>query len=395
MKRVTQPAIKLGDGQLKKKLILGAVAATLAGTAQAQSSVTMYGILDNGITYVSNAGGHSLWKLDDGINQASRWGMKGAEDLGGGLKAIFTLENGFSLNSGTAGHGGALFGRRAFVGLSSDTFGTLIAGYDYDFIYDYVSYYTNVAQFAPSYAFHGAYDIDRLAGEPVSNMVRYETPNWHGLAAGVMFGFTNIAGSFGGTSTGTPRVISGGIKYSPTGSYNAPYSMAAVFTKTDGGNAARGVGTMAQVALNAQSIYTVAVGGQVNVTDAISVNGVYTYTNASQSPRGVITVDAYELGTSYKFSPFLTVGGGFTYVNQHALGKYDLYSMGVDYRLSKRTDVYLFGTLQHAFAGQKFADSFLVSTPYSVPGAGGSLYGNLASTSKNQLVVQAGIRHTF
>ncbi|MGF6597700.1 putative porin [Paraburkholderia sp. GAS448] len=380
---------------MKKKFVLGVMAAALAGTAQAQSSVSLYGIIDNGITYVSNAAGHSLWRLDDGINQASRWGIHGTEDLGGGLKTVFTLENGFSLNTGTAGHGGALFGRRAYVGLSSDTFGTLLAGYDYDFIYDYVSYYTNVAQFAPSYAFHGAYDIDRLAGEPVSNMVRYETPNWHGFGAGVMYGFSNIPGGFAGTPTGTPRVISAGIKYSQTGSFNAPYSMAAVITKTDGGNAARGVGTMAQVALDAQSIYTVALGGMVKVTDAISLNGVYTYTNASQSPRGVVVVDAYEVGASYQFSPFLTVGGGFTYVDQHKLGKYNLYSAGLDYRLSKRTDVYLFGTWQHAFAGQQFADNFLISTPYSVPGPGGSLFGNLASTTANQVAVQLGIRHAF
>jgi predicted porin len=380
---------------VKKKVLAGAIAAVVAGGAHAQSSVTLYGIIDNGLTYVSNAGGHSLWKMDDGINQASRWGLKGVEDLGGGLKAIFTLENGFSLNTGAAGHGGALFGRRAFVGLSSDKFGTLIAGYDYDFIYDYISYYTNVAQFAPSYAFHGAYDIDRLAGEPVSNMVRYETPNWHGFGAGIMYGFSNIAGAFGGTPTGNPRVISGGIKYSPTGTFNAPYSMAAVITKTDGGNATRGVGTMAQVALDAESIYTVAVGGMVNLNDAWSINGVYTYTNASKSPLGVVTVNAYEVGTSYRISPMLTVGGGFTYVDQRSLGKYDLYSAGVDYHLSKRTDVYMFGVFQHAFAGQKFADSFLVSTPYSVPGAGGSLYGNLASTTANQLAMQIGIRHTF
>jgi predicted porin len=380
---------------VKTKLFIGAVTAAVAATAHAQSSVSLYGIIDDGITYVSNAGGHALWKLDDGINQASRWGMKGTEDLGGGLKAVFQLENGFSLNSGTASHGGALFGRRAFVGLSSNKFGTLIAGYDYDFIYDYISFYTNVARFAPSYSFHGAYDIDRLAGEPVSNMVRYETPMWHGFTAGVMYGFSNIANGFGGTAAGNPRVMSAGIKYNSNGTSSAPYSMAAVITKTDGGNATRGVGTMAQVALNAKSIYTVAVAGQARVTDALEFNGVYTYTNASQSPLGVVTVGAYEVGATYQFSPFFTVGGGFAYVDQHRLGKYDLYSLGADYRLSKRTDVYFFGTFQHAFAGQQFADNFLVSTPYSVPGAGGALSGNMASSTANQLAVQLGIRHTF
>jgi predicted porin len=380
---------------VKKKVLAGAIVAALAGGAHAQSSVTLYGIISDGLTYVNNAGGKSLVRLDDGINQASRWGLKGVEDLGGGLRAIFTLENGFSLNTGTASHGGALFGRRAFVGLSSSTFGTLTAGYNYDFIYDYVTYYTNVAQFAPSYAFHGAYDIDRLAGESVSNMVRYETPNWHGLGAGVMYGFSNIPGGFAGTTTGNPRVISAGIKYSPTGTFNAPYSGSITFTKTDGGNAVRGVGTMAQVALNAKSIYTIAAGGMYSITDAWSINGVYTYTNASQSPLGVVTVGAYELGTSYRFGPALTVGGGFSYVDQHRLGKYNLYTAGVDYRLSKRTDVYVFGALQHAFAGQKFADNFLVSTPYSVPGPNGSLFGNNASSNSNQLAVQVGIHHLF
>ena len=348
---------------MKQKLIIGAVAAAIAGAEQAQSSVTLYGIIDDGITYVSNAGGHALWKLDDGINQASRWGLHGTEELGGGLKAVFTLENGFSLNTGTASHGGALFGRRAFVGLSSTTFGTLLAGYDYDFIYDYVSYYTECRAVCAFVCVPRHYDIDRLAGEPVSNMVRYETPNWHGFGAGVMYGFSNVPNGFGGTPTGNPRVLSAGIKYSLTGTFDAPYSMAAVITKTDGGNAARGVGTMAQVALNAKSIYTVAIGGHAKVTDAISMNGVYTYTNAWQSPLGVVTVGAYELGASYRFSPSLTLGGGFTYVDQHKLGKYDLYSLGLDYRLSKRTDVYLFGTFQHAFAGQKFRTTFLVSTP--------------------------------
>lgn len=381
---------------MKTQFVLGATALALSVsvTAHAQSSVTLYGIVDDGLTYVSNAGGHALWRLDDGINQASRWGIRGVEDLGG-LKAIFVLENGFSLNTGTASHGGAMFGRRAYVGLSSDTFGTLIAGYDYDFIYDYVSYYANIAQFGPSYAFHGAYDIDRLAGEPVNNMLRYETPTWHGFGAGVMYGFSNIPGGFAGTPTGNPRVISAGIKYSPTGTRNAPYSLAAVFTKTDGGNAARGVGTMAQIALDAESIYTVAVGGKFNATDSLAFNAVYTYTNASKSPRGVVTVGAYEIGATYRFSPFLTAGGGFTYVDQHRLGKYNLYTTGIDYRLSKRTDMYMIGVWQHAFAGKQYADNFLVSTPYTVPGAGGALYGNLASTTANQLVMQIGIRHLF
>ncbi|MFP3617304.1 porin, partial [Paraburkholderia sp. SIMBA_050] len=77
-----------------------------------------------GISYVnhstksSTAAGSKLFKFDDGIAQGSRWGLRGTEDLGGGLKAIFVLENGFSVGTGAAGQGGAMFGRQAYVGLS-------------------------------------------------------------------------------------------------------------------------------------------------------------------------------------------------------------------------------------------------------------------------------------
>jgi predicted porin len=385
---------------MDRKLLAGAIAVLVSSGAHAQSSVTLYGIIDDGLTYVNNVKGSSQFKLDDGINQASRWGLRGTEDLGNGLKAIFTLENGFSLNNGQAGHGGALFGRRAYVGLQSDRFGTLIAGYDYDFIYDYVSYYSNVAQFAPSYSFHGAYDIDRLAGEPVSNMVRYETPNWHGFAAGLMYGFSNTAGAFAGTKTGNPRVFSAGVKYSPTGSWKAPYSVAAVYTRTQGGWGAPGVGTMAQWALQAPTIYTAAVGGQVRLGGGFALNGVYTYTNADSNLYGTVVANGYEAGLTYEASPFVTLGAGFTYMDQRKLGKYNLYSFGADYRLSKRTDVYAFGTFQHAFAGKQYADNFLISTPYSAGGVDSSghalpLYGNGRSSTANQLAVQIGIRHVF
>jgi len=82
---------------MKKCLLAGAALVTLTGTAHAQSSVTLYGIVDNGISYNSNAGGHTLYKLSSGVMQGSRWGVRGIEDLGGGLKTIFALESGFDL----------------------------------------------------------------------------------------------------------------------------------------------------------------------------------------------------------------------------------------------------------------------------------------------------------
>ncbi|MCG5072139.1 porin [Paraburkholderia tagetis] len=111
-------------------LILGA-GGTVNNVAHAQSSITLYGILDSGVEYVSHAakkGQGSLFRLNTGNRINSRWGLTGKEDLGGGLRSIFTLESGIAMNNGTLQQGGRLFGRQAFVGLESDRFGSVMAG---------------------------------------------------------------------------------------------------------------------------------------------------------------------------------------------------------------------------------------------------------------------------
>src|SRR6201992_3012784 len=110
---------------MTKTLMVAARTGVFAPAAHAQSSVTLYGIIDAGLTYTNNQGGSHNFKETSGSINGSRWGMRGSEDLGGGLKAIFTLENGFNITNGTLGQGGREFGRQAFVGLSSDRFGTV------------------------------------------------------------------------------------------------------------------------------------------------------------------------------------------------------------------------------------------------------------------------------
>ncbi|MBK5123785.1 porin [Burkholderia sp. R-69980] len=92
--------------------------------AHAQSSVTLYGSIDEGVGYVTNEKGHSA-TVTGPISVPDQFGFKGGEDLGGGLKAIFQLENGFFSNTGALATSGVLFSRKAFVGLSDDTWGTL------------------------------------------------------------------------------------------------------------------------------------------------------------------------------------------------------------------------------------------------------------------------------
>jgi len=127
-----------------------AVAASIvvAGAAHAQSSVTLYGIIDTSIVYSNDArknpanpsaGSGSQWQVFAGSIYVPRFGLRGSEDLGGGLSAIFQLENGFNSVNGTFKNGGDLFGRQAWVGLGAARYGTLTLGRQYDFMVTYLT----------------------------------------------------------------------------------------------------------------------------------------------------------------------------------------------------------------------------------------------------------------
>jgi predicted porin len=85
-------------------------------SAHAQSSVTLYGLIDTSLVYSNSQKGHSNLQMSSGTLSGSRWGLRGQEDLGGGLSALFVLENGFSSTAGTLGQNGREFGRAAYVG---------------------------------------------------------------------------------------------------------------------------------------------------------------------------------------------------------------------------------------------------------------------------------------
>ena len=118
----------------KKSLLAVAVLGTAAGFACA-ADVTLYGKVDAGLVYThtnEQVTGKADVKTDkfdmqSGVNSASRFGLKGTEDLGNGLKVGFVLENSFNSDDGTLGHDGRLFGRQATVSLMGD-FGTLAMG---------------------------------------------------------------------------------------------------------------------------------------------------------------------------------------------------------------------------------------------------------------------------
>ena len=123
---------------MKKTLIAFAALSAIAGVAQAQSTVTIYGLLDANLqslktNVVTGTGATATLQTltqarqDSGALNGSRWGIRVKEDLGGGLAAIGNLESGVNLDTGASGQGGILFGRRANVGLTGG-FGTVTIG---------------------------------------------------------------------------------------------------------------------------------------------------------------------------------------------------------------------------------------------------------------------------
>ncbi len=175
-----------------KKTLVAIAALTLVGAAAAQSSVTLYGRIDAAIgSQKTEVGGATTADVGAqilaGSHTGNRWGMKGSEDLGGGLKAIFQLESGFSVDTGASGQGGLLFGRQAYVGLAGG-FGSLTVGRQYDLL-DVA--YGNYDAFG--YSGYGAmnYVFNKGAGGDIigrqNNSVIYTSPNLGGFSVSGMW----------------------------------------------------------------------------------------------------------------------------------------------------------------------------------------------------------------
>jgi predicted porin len=118
-----------------KKTLVAIAALAAFGAASAQSSVTLYGRIDASIgSQKTTTGGVTVAdpgvQIVSGNHTGSRWGMRGSEDLGGGLKATFQLEQGFSIDTGAANNANE-FNRTAKVGLAGG-FGSLEVGRQYD-----------------------------------------------------------------------------------------------------------------------------------------------------------------------------------------------------------------------------------------------------------------------
>ncbi|WP_158903605.1 porin [Burkholderia sp. L27(2015)] len=394
---------------MKKFLLAGAIASTVSITAHAQSSVVLYGILDEGVQFSSNTknvvngtnvGGRQVALDSTSGPNGSRWGLRGAEDLGGGLKAIFTLESGINLNTGAFAQGGTAFGRQAFVGLSSAQYGTLTMGRQYDSVVTYVQPVAAYGYIAGSNLFEHPGDLDNLGNTlRTNNTIKYGSPNFNGLTVGAEVSLGGQAGNVtggGGYSAGAayatgPLTLGAGYNY-----FKNPTGTAGTGLFTDNQNGATVLSGTLNSGYTAATSYQVAAAGGTYKIGPATIGVTYSNTQYGNAVSGgaKATFNSGEVGLKWEFKQNLFVAAAYDYTkgnsvtnatgqtvgNQH----YNQLSLMSDYGLSKRTDVYVLGTLQKA--------SGISST--GAPAVAD--IGNLGDSSNSrQAIVRVGLRHKF
>lgn len=383
-----------------KKIMIVTGLGVLATTAQAQSSVTLYGLLDAGVSYVNHAtnpagGSSSKVKLDDGVVQGNRWGMRGTEDLGGGLSAIFTLEGGLSVANGTAAQNGTLFGRQAFAGISKAGVGALTFGRQYSLSTDYVSKYAAGGLTIGNYAFR-MNDVDQLTSSRINNAVKFSSANFSGLTFGALYGFSNSTDFSGNPNTtvagvttqGSSRTVSFGANYD-----NGPFGMAAAYTDITYPNAATPAFPVAIANVNTfgnKDLRTIGVGARYTFGPAM-VFGNWTNTRFEGLTGQDSHFNNYEIDGKYSFTPALFAALAYTYsdLTGTATGKWNQVSSILDYALSKRTDVYALAIYQKASGSN---DGVPVQAEI---GSSSSFFGNSGAGSNEQFALRLGMRTRF
>ncbi len=177
---------------MKKTLAALAVLGAFSGAAFAQSNVQVYGLVDGGLQFINPSVDalDSTFGLASGQQSGSRFGLKGSEDLGNGLKAVFQLENGFNMDDGKLGQGGRLFGREASLGLAGKfgsltwgRFGSLGSGTGSQ---DMLG---NMDPFSTGFMDAGIQATQAFTSLRVDNSVAFKTNVYSGFQAGLMYSF--------------------------------------------------------------------------------------------------------------------------------------------------------------------------------------------------------------
>lgn len=293
---------------MKKSLIALAVMAA-AGAASAQSSVQLYGIADVWVGSEKVTGAKAVTKVESGGISGSRWGIKGSEDLGGGLKAIFTLEQGFALDTGVAASG---FNREASVGVVGN-FGEVKLGKVWT-AYDDVQAASNPVFDSALTPSAKAFASTGYMANP-SNGVKYTSPSYAGFNGIVSYAFDE-------KTAGNAEVSAVALQYA-----NGPFA-AAVAYQTE--QAVGSANSTDYTNLNAS--YNLGV---------VTLKGVYAQREVDNGSKD----QEYQIGVDYPLASNLILSAGYAYSeNENAAGVKQSDNSGLGlaaaYLLSKRTTAY-------------------------------------------------------
>ncbi|KAK43549.1 porin [Caballeronia zhejiangensis] len=347
-------------------LLLGSGIATIA---KAQSSVTLYGVVDGGVMYVSKTlnektgqNGGKQFSFTNGNLQSSTFGLLGTEDLGGGLHAIFNLESGIDIsNGGFADSTGNLFGRQAWVGLEGG-FGRVQVGVQYSpFVLSLIaSDPRNISLFGSEVPIYTGQLFATGAYNP--NAIGYTSPSFFGLQGRAMLALGGTAGNFQ-----AGRQYAGSLTYA-----NSGVLLTASYYDGNAGGSAATTPIPSTVPFIGRTIGAGYDWGSWGVR-AVFVN---------YKLQGSFDNRVFGAGFNYNITPSLNVnaGGWFIRDGNDSNNRSIMAAAGVVYSLSKATALYG----QYGFVNNKGAEHIGLST-------NGALYAPAGSTNG----VTLGIRHMF
>ena len=375
---------------MKTSSLLAVTLSALAGAtaAQAQSGVTLYGIIDAGIETVSNAapGGGRITRVPSNTGMLpSRFGMRGKEDLGSGLSAIFTLESGFTPDTGTLAQGGRLFGRQSLVGLSG-AWGAVTLGRQWT-----MTFWSTIDSDIAGPSIYGISALDSyLPNARADNAIAYKGKfsDWtvgatysagrDAVNAGPSPAGTNCPGE-SGVDAKACREWSAMVKYDTQG-WGAAVAYDQIHGRTPAG--AADVVLPAGLINSALSYGRLMVHGYVNMAALKIGGGLIRRKNEGSAARP--KSDLWYIGASYPLTPAWTIEANLAKLSYRNADNFDSTLLAVKsvYRLSKRTALYAqVGTMRN---GSLANLSVSGGAPGSNPAPGGSQTGAML-----------GINHTF
>jgi predicted porin len=394
------------------RLAVAGMAAMLAtGGAFAQSSVTLYGVIDTGIGYLSSQapstgatkGGQSVVKMLEGVWGGERFGFKGSEDLGGGTKAIFQLEEGFNTDTGAESKSGLMFSRASWVGLTNASYGTFTAGRQY------TPYYNMLAQYGPTPWLTGALgahpgDLDALDTDyRVNNSLMYTSPTFGGLKLSGMYALGGVAGSFNAGSTwsvgaqylaGAAGIGVGFARFNNATSGGGAWSSSSTAYS---GTGEQGESSITNGYQNAAAQQRFAVTGGYQFSPQWDVSASYSNVQYIAGPNsGFSTTAIFNTGGAvlhYRPAVSWDFAAGYSYTRAtqangvQDAATYQQINLTELYNLSKRTRIYVLEAFQRA-NGQTINGGKVVN-------ATAGIAEQSAASCRSQFAATIGINHQF